>query len=355
MSKRALLYFGIDHLTINIGTKKTYLDISQSNIYKLFKLIKKIGLNDTNTTQALNLKWDQFEEEIDVYCEYSRQKNEMYSIHWKRYKLMRIERITEESILKQVGYKYDYRITFYGTLFALSRIKKLDADEFLKPFLEDSKNLLLTHSVSRTDICADISGVSPMSIRKGITGNTEKMKKFSFINVSPSTGDFETAYYGKGSKDWHVRIYNKVLDTEKKGKELLYPDYMEHEKVTRVEVDTRSQISQKFAITLPKILELGFALSIYEEVLNTKYVNFKIVKFIKTELKKKGLQKIEAERTKISYETLSKIKLHQRFLRCAERLNEEYEVSLISLGEEVKLLKSDNPEWLDFAYLGFGE
>ena len=182
MIKRELLHFGIDHLTLNIGFKDntTIINRKSLNISKLFEVLLSAGLNDSNTNSLLDLYWDSFGHDIDIYCERSIHHNRMYAIHVGRHRILRIEHITEESTMNSLNYKYDYRITFYGTLFALSRINELNYLDFMNSFLEDISHDFVKHSVSRIDICADISGVSVASVRRGFSHNG-KAKKFSKI------------------------------------------------------------------------------------------------------------------------------------------------------------------------------
>ncbi|MDH3324981.1 MAG: hypothetical protein OEL89_05050, partial [Candidatus Peregrinibacteria bacterium] len=347
MVKRELLNFAIDHLTLNIGFKLGTSEESKKILYivKMFEALESIGLNDTNTNSITDLTWDPFGHEIDVFCERSIHRNVMYAIHFGRYRIMRIEKVPPESTMREnlKNYNYDYRITFYGTLFALSRINQIDHLDFLKPFLADISNHFVQHSISRIDICADIAGTSVLSIKRGITGTKKKMKDFSRIKENPVTKEPETMYYGQGANDWLARFYNKILDIRVKNKESLYPDYLDHEKVTRLEIEAKSAISQKFKITLPKILELGFLLSVYEQVLINKYVKFNIVKFIKSELIKNGLKEIQATRTTLTYDQLTETAMFKRFQNIAKKLTDTYGVTNKRLIESIKTLTEDYP------------
>lgn len=338
MNKRGFLAFGIDHLTINIGLKNfaSPEDLQSLEVYKLFQFLNSQGLNDTNTSDLHDIYWDSFGKEIDVFCDYSPYRNISYSIHVGRYRIMRIEYVPTESTLKQsLHYKYDYRITFYGTLFALSRIKKLDHFDFINPFLRDSLNDFVRHSISRIDLACDVFGITPSSVLKGLIGTKEKQKKVSKINENQKTKEVETIYYGKGSgNDWCARFYNKLLDIAKKGKEKLYPDYLDYETVTRIEIECKSPVAQRFKLSLEDVYNIPHLFSIYKQHLETKYSKFKIIDFIDQEFKKLGYQEIKAEKTQLSYENYSKIERIKRLKKSIEKFKEDYEET----NETVKMI-----------------
>lgn len=348
MSNRGLLGFEIDHLTFNIGysSEPTAEEAQELNVFQLAHYLNHAGLNDTNTNQILDLYWEAFGEDIHVYKEKSSQKHNTYAIHWGKYRIMRLEDVDINSTLKQnINYKYKYRITLYGTLFALSRIQKIDHMEFITPFMADMCNDYVSQSVSRLDICADIYGVSTQSIRRGIQGDKAHFKDISKINENALTKSAETIYYGKRGQDWMARIYNKLLDIKAKGKELLFPDYLNagHEKVTRLEIELKSAAIKKSGIDMFNVFDRNRLFSIYKQTLKNKYVEFKIVDFIEKELAKQGYKAFKIKPQKLNYNALSEVQVCKRFANNARKLIEDFETEPEQLYEIINNLMRDNP------------
>lgn len=346
MSKRGLLNFSIDHLTLNVGFDEyvTPEQVNKTNIFKLAHFLKYSGLNDTNTNQLLDLFWEPFGEEVNISKENSNQKHNTYAIYWGKYKILRLEDVDKSSTLKSnLNYKYQYRVTFYGTLFALSRIQKINLMDFLRPFYEDLSHSFMIHSVSRLDICADIFGASVSSIRRGIKGDKTHFKNFSKINENAVSKEAETIYYGKKSGAWMARIYNKLLDINAKGKELLFIDYLSHAKVTRLEIELKSAVIQRFKVDLFNVFDLSYLLSVYKQTLKNKYVEFSIVSFIEKEMIKSGTASFQITPKKLTYDPLSRTKVFKRFNNNVKKLFIEYEVSPKLLIDSINRLARDNP------------
>lgn len=98
------------------------------------------------------------------------------------------------------------------------------------------------HKLRRFDVCLDLP--YPIS-RIDAEFPTPKQKHAEF---SGSGWALETRYIGEKrnslNKRQLVRVYDKIADTVKKGKQLLYSEYLTLEAVTRVELEIRSELAK---------------------------------------------------------------------------------------------------------------
>ncbi len=257
-------------------------------------------------------------------------------------KLFSIHRVTDKSELrKRLGYPYFYRISFYGVFFALERIGKLEIEPYWSLFLEDIATGGITHSLSRLDLCADITNTSPIEIAIGVRGDEGKMKEFSthkgkgrIRKSRPET----IMYGGKGDNRWFVRIYDKLKEMAKKGKERFYLDYLKHDRVTRIELVFKSPVlTDDHHFTLPQCLDSKRLFSLFCDHLKTKYVSWDILPFIKREMRKKGVERMTLERYQKHHNPLPRGEKFQRIRSAIKKYAADYDYDLKLLCERLYL------------------
>lgn len=313
-----LLHFGIDYLTLNLGVPSgsklppksiTFLDD-----------IFSFPHNSTNASDYKGFIWGAGSEEVNLDFS-TLGKDQIVYVHRGEDRIMSIRKIGFDSNLPLgMKDKYQYQIQFYGSFFGLVRLGSFVLEDYWQPFLQDIQDGHIQSSISRVDICADIENRDVKSINGSII-HKGKMKATSELEIDDATGIPETVYYGRHSKDWKARIYNKIREiTSQKHKETLYTDYLASSCVTRVEIELHSKPCQEYAITLTKCLELKFVLGVYEKFLSNKAAHWGILRFIKSELNKTGHKAIPAERIKISHNQLSNYALTKRVVNQVKEL-----------------------------------
>lgn len=330
---KELLHFGNDYLVLNIG----FVDKKKSRAIAFCDSIFSFPHNDTNAAEIPELVWADSEEIVGTHFSFAPNGDEVAFVFRGKEKLLVIQRVTSESELKvRLGYKYDYRISFYGAFFSLVRLEKFVPDEYLRIFLSDIENGTVRHSISRRDICADIANVSPHEISKGIRGDEKHKKKISTFGQTHGSNDVETIAYGRKGGKWHARIYNKLLEMMKKGKQRFFPDYIQHHiEVTRLEVQLNSAVMQGYKVELKDCFDVEKTFALYAAHLHTKYVKWQILPFIKREMKRLGYTYIAPVRYKIDHETLSRDRYFSRIVSQVKKHASNWDISVEQVCEHI--------------------
>jgi len=322
-TEKKLLHFGLDYLTLNICDKD---DISSTTV-RYLDAIFSLDHNTTNSNIIRDFVWADSMEEIRIIFSES-PDGEVAQIHWKESYLFQIAQIDHESPKwKNTKYSYKYRIQFYGDFFNSVRTEKIEEYDFLNIFIEDIENNTVKNSLSRLDVCSDISNISPKEILKDIKGT--HLKKISEFEKDKKTGEMETFYYGKrgGNTTWFIRCYNKLADCRKKFKENLYREYFFYEKVTRLEAEVKTDTLKLNKVNMINIQDNNFLWSLYFSLLKTKYNSWGILPFLKREMKKNGFKKIPLEKRDHEPMPLSRERFRQRFVSSANNFFKRYELN----------------------------
>lgn len=173
---------------------------------------------------------------------------------------------------------------------------------------------------TRIDVCLDLPNVTVDYLYQKIIDKKHK------INVSKIFYDKswweETIYFWKKSRKDNnyqlIRIYNKLLDSKKKKKEWLYPDYKDNEAVTRLELEIREEKAKFW--TVEKIQDINFIFSvIVKQFYKFNYQFFWFLKFDDF-LNYKKLS------NSLHYERLAKInKRYESFIKFWQDFFDEWE------------------------------
>lgn len=133
-------------------------------------------------------------------------------------------------------------VTFYGALFYIP-----DLDQFLSGFIS---HYLPRLSLSRLDLYLDVNIPVGALWKHHVT---QFQKKYRI----EKSGKLETFYLGSKSnnKKHFIRVYDKKLDSQKKGKFHLFFEYLKEEIVTRIEVQLHVKSLQTMQITPAVILD----------------------------------------------------------------------------------------------------
>jgi hypothetical protein len=319
--EKKLLHFGLDYAVLNIG----FVEKKQSPALRFCDAIFSFPHNDTNASEITDFVWGDSSESVSIHFSHSSDGDQIAFVFRDKDKISVIQKVTSESQLRtRLGYKYDYRISFYGAFWSLVRLRKVSVEDYLGLFLRDVESDNIRHSISRLDLCSDIANVSPNEIIAGIRGNSKHKKKLTIYGQSHDESDAETIDYGRKRTAWFARVYNKLIEAARKGKQRYFPDYFEHEKqVTRLEVQLNSAPLQQYKVELKDLFNIERLFSLYAAHLRTKYVTWDIFKFIHREVKKNGFQAIQLQRHKLTYKVLSKdryfLRTESMVRRCAER------------------------------------
>jgi len=325
--EKRLLHFGLDYAVLNIG----YIENRNSTSLRFCDAIFSFPHNDTNAAEITDFVWGDSAVSVSVHFSHSGDGDQIAFIFQNKDKIAVIQKVTSRSQLRvRLGYKYDYRISFYGAFWSLVRLQKIVVEDFLGFILRDVESGNVRHSLSRLDLCGDIANISPNEIIDGIRGDPQHKKKLTIYGQSHDKNDAETIDYGRKRTAWFARVYNKLIETAKKGKQRYFPDYFEHEKqVTRLEVQLNSAPLQQYKIELKDLLSIERLFSLYVEHLRTKYVTWSILPFIHREMMKNGFKAIPLRSHKLTYSVLSKDRYFQRtetmVRRCAERWEKNIE------------------------------
>ncbi|MCB9808164.1 hypothetical protein H6770_02805 [Candidatus Peribacteria bacterium] len=324
-----LMYFGADYLVLNLlplvhETETRSLDI----IGKLF------GSDDGEIVWGDGLKLSKF------LSDKTRGRPRLY-FSSGRHNLFCIERVDEDSDLKMnLGYKYDYRLSFYSAFFASIRLGLFRPEDVISLILDDIRRSRILCSVSRLDVCADIRNMQVVEVFNGVEIlSKDKAKKFSFLEADQALTEVETIYYGSSPTDWQGRIYDKRLEITKENpkrnkpsKEDLFPDYFDDTApITRVEVEMRGAC-RDFEIDLKAALDIEVQLGLFCSFLQGKYCKWAVAEFVRREMRDRGFALWDVKRKTLTTDRLSNmpaiwqyrsrgVNLSERVGRTLEELN----------------------------------
>ncbi len=219
-----LFRFGIDYLRYNLCA-----EFSHNHFAYLFQ-----GLSE-NSKQKFDVELLGFQFTFVQYVE-TKQKLILNFYH-DHYHIFTIERYLDMGIIQNVS----YAVIFEGTFFAIPEIFP-----FLVTF---TKRFLKFLTVSRIDIALDCN------IK---TETLWKWKRTQFRNddVKRTDGHIETFYLGsrQNNKKHFIRVYDKKIDSMKKGKFILFHQYLAEDVVTRIEVEIHTITIGLLPITTQAIL-----------------------------------------------------------------------------------------------------
>jgi hypothetical protein len=333
---KQLLFFGKDFLVLNLGITGE----NQSQSLQFLNSIFSFPHNDTNAAEILELEWANSGTNVSIHFAFTKEGDELALVFQGKEKILSIHKVTEQSQLRtRMRYKYMYRISFYGVFFALHRIDKLEITSYWKMFLEDIETSHVAYSISRLDLCADITNVKPIEIATGIRGVESHMKDFSTFKGKLKKGNPETIMYGsKGDNNWFGRIYNKLVEMAGKGKERLYLDYLLHGTVTRLELVFKSSVlTGQYNLTLAQCLDEQLLFNLFCNHLKTKYVSWDILPFLRREMRKRGIERMTLERYKKLHNPLPRDQKFKRIKNAVRRYREDYDYDLRFLCDHIYL------------------
>ena len=133
---------------------------------------------------------------------------------------------------------------------------------------------------TRVDICLDLIDVTVPYIHDTIISECDR-KRLSKVFYDRKGGE-QTIYFWEKSRKKNkyqlIRIYDKLEDSRKKGKEWLYPDYNEYTNVTRLELEIREEKAKY--LNEEKILDVNYIFSvIIKQFYRFNYQFFWFLKF----------------------------------------------------------------------------
>lgn len=320
---KELLHFGPDFIRLCLGKRAEVF----SRCLGFLEAIHSLPHNDTNAATYNDFVWADTDQDVDLQFRKTPHGDAAY-VRWDTENILSIEKLSEESTFyKNIGGKYQFVVSFYGEFFTIPKLG-FDVNIFWKLFETDIREGLVVHCVSRLDICADLKNISVKQIADGvIVDSPSHAKKFTPFKVDWKTQEPETWYYGDTTdKRWHARVYNKIKDIQKKGKEYLFPDYWGVETVTRLEIELK-EVCREFGVTFLNCRDIDFLLSIYKAHLETKYVHWQILPFILSEMHQKGHDPFRVQKIKPDYEQMGNWQFYKLTVRknvtCIQRMGIE--------------------------------
>lgn len=163
---------------------------------------------------------------------------------------------------KKVGnvFMSDY-VCCYSTAF------RIEGDEYVR-MLIDKYFSILTKPIKRVDLCLDII-LDINELREYIWVLTCKHSEWKW-----KSGKLETLYIwdkSSANKRYVLRMYDKLLDINKKRKNKLYQNYLIHENITRIEIEIRREYAKN--MTYEELWKYDTLLSIYKNFV-IKYFPF---------------------------------------------------------------------------------
>lgn len=332
---RELMHFGPDFIRLCLGPNG-----HSSPVLNFLETIFELSHNDTNAATYKDFVWADSAESVEFSFRKTLHGDATY-VRWDDENIFSIEKLREDSTFYQnIRGKYHYVVSFYGEFFALPKLG-WDVNVFWDFFENDIRHGRVQHCVSRLDICADLKSVTVKEISDGVIVDSPRhAKTFTPFNVAWETKEPETWYYGNTSdKRWHARVYNKLVDIHKKGKEYLYPNYWGLESVTRLEIELK-EVCREWGVTFLNCRDIGFLLGIFEAHLETKYVRWNILPFILSEMRRKGYDPFEVTKNIPNYDEMSGWKFYQLTLRknlkCIERMGVPVDRYLKKLEKDIQ-------------------
>jgi site-specific recombinase XerD len=224
-----IVHFGIDHLRVNFPDKsfpkyfKDYFEGLSAN--SNFKEVEWHG----NFMQVVFIS--------------TKQKHILNFSH-KEVPVLCLEKITDSGI----GRTCAYVLKFHSSYFQYPELRNIFREFMFSKYADKL-------SITRLDICVDIDLSVDEFFKEGFE------TQFKVKETRKFGKKIQTQYFGTRNatnKKHFIRVYNKLLDTERKAKFGLYLDYFAYENVTRIEVQLNSQSCKEFGINQRQCLASYF-------------------------------------------------------------------------------------------------
>ena len=224
-----LFRFGIDYLRYNLCA-----ELGGNQFAYLF-----VGLSE-NSKQKFDVDFLGYVFSSVQYIE-TKQKIILNFYHGQ-YHVLTLEKYLDMGIIRNVSYAF----IFEGMFFAIPELFPFVVT-FTSRFLESL-------SVSRIDIALDCNVETELLWKW-------KRTQFKKNIVYRSNGHIETFYLGqkKGNKKYLIRVYDKKIDSQNKGKFILFHQYLSEKIVTRIEVEVHTITARILDITPKAILRYAEA------------------------------------------------------------------------------------------------
>ncbi len=284
------LHFGLDFLRFNFDP------IFNSTLFESFF----IGLSDNSN--YLRYRW--FDISFDVSF-IGQGNKDILTFSYDGVPVICLEKMKDTGFLTNIS----YTVIFYGGFFSVDKdFSGLFLQKFVDSYKDDCR-------VARIDIALDIPVSMKKFFRSGYKTNFIKGSKYG---INERTGTFETRYFGtKGTRKHLIRVYDKKLDSAKKGKMGMYIDYFSHEAVTRVETEIRAHSCGIFGATPEKILDKKYLMELFKSIcMNDRGTMFRYLKHIKFNVKTLPYHK------KLAIEDFDQIDYVRRFIGYAKGLHD---------------------------------
>lgn len=213
-----VLHFGIDYVRLNFGPGFDGMYFNE--------FFNGLSINSNQKNAHF------FGRPVQVQYAETRQKK-ILMISFFGDSVICLEKILDGGIVKTIS----WTITFYGAYFYIPQIQGI-LNEVIKRY-----RVFL--SVSRVDLALDVTE-TVNNLWK--THQTITQKK----EIIQNSGIIQTFYLGskRNNKRHFVRVYDKRLDSQKKGKFHLFIDYLEHDVVSRIELQINTLSVRTFGITI---------------------------------------------------------------------------------------------------------
>lgn len=177
------------------------------------------------------------------------------------------------------------------------------------------RDLIQTETTRRFDLALDIA----FPINDVLEHFSKLMQKGAkFYNTD---GDLQTYYIGEKknslNKMFLIRVYDKLADIRRKNNQNLYPEYLVHDNVTRIEIEFRKELS--WNVTLEELEQRDFLLDLF-----VSYIQKHTKLFDKLQKQKQVLKKFDKKLdiSDLDYERLFESRYLNIFLGYAKRIKE---------------------------------
>ncbi len=284
-----ILRFGLDWLTVNfmkIGESKfiEFLD----NVFQKYDPESPYGSITDVVWAGTNV--------IFPIVKFGRAQGDIVAYFQTEYdSVIVVKKIAPDTKLRGIGL-FHYRVTFYGTFFALEHQNRWKLADFLQVAFEEINSGKLFEKVAEVHVCIDIANTTTDWFDKGIKRLSDKLKKkITRRKQDPETGLYETIDFGEKfakrrrgfqATDWGVLGYDKLKSIRDEGDEGLYPQYLQLDSLLRIEAFFKSIVFRKYKFTLHDCLDKNALFALLDTFLRSKDVHFKAIDFLEKEFKK---------------------------------------------------------------------
>lgn len=212
-------------------------------------------------------------------------------------------------IWKKLNTKITTRDYFKVYWSAFTIIELNEIIDFIETYIEydsiDKKNWSKHNTIKRFDIAFDLSKNLKNDIIKNFSKLTEKWTKYYWAKWVLETY-YIWEYQKRFNKNFIIRIYNKLEDIKKKGKQKLYPHYLIEKDITRIEIEFRNDVTKY--VKLDQLRDRDYIFNLF-----IKYIEKHTKLFNK--LKTKNVEKLKRLNKKVSIDDLKYDQiLKQRYL-----------------------------------------